>query len=84
METRIAVAVQFVELKQNYDKACAMSDENAKELKDLVDQLGKKETEIDKHRRQIELQNETLAELRENIKYVKFNLIAYLSHCGSN
>ena len=53
-----------------------MSDENAKELKDLVDQLGKRETEIDKHRHQIELQNETLVELRENIKYVKFKLIA--------
>ena len=60
----------FLELKHNYDKACAMSDENAKEVKDLIDQLGKKEAEIEKHRHQIQLQNESIAELKENNKYV--------------
>ena len=47
-----------------------MSDENAKEMKDLIDQLSKKEGEIEKHRHQIQLQNESIAELRENNKYV--------------
>ena len=45
-----------------------MSDEHATEVKDLVDQLGKKESEIEKHRHQNELQNESLTESRENIK----------------
>ena len=47
-----------------------MSDENAKEVKDLIDQLGKKEGEIEKHRHQIQLQNESIAELKENNRYV--------------
>ena len=54
-----------------------MSDEHATEVKDLVDQLGKKESEIEKHRHQIELQNESLIEFRENIKYVVFLLILF-------
>ena len=60
----------FSELKHNYDKACTMSDENAKEVKDLIDQLSKKEAEIEKHRHQIQLQNESIAELKETNKYV--------------
>ena len=47
-----------------------MSDEHANEVKDLIDELSKKEGEIEKHRHQIQLQNESIAELKENNKYV--------------
>ena len=67
----------FLELKHNYDKACTMSDEHAEEVKDLIDQLSKKEADIEKHRHQIQLQNESIAELKENNKYIWMITIGY-------
>ncbi len=60
----------FTELKASYEKACALSDENAKEVRDLIDQLADREKEVDKHRHQIQLQDNEIKENRDKIKYV--------------
>ncbi len=60
----------FSELKTSYDKACALSDENAKEVRDLIDQLADREKDVDKHRHQIQLQDSEIKEHRDKIKYV--------------
>ena len=55
-------------LKSDYDKACAMSDEHAKEVRDLIDQLSKSETDIQRHWSQIDKQNETIHEKEKMIR----------------
>ncbi len=57
-----------IALQHDYKKACELADQNSHEVTDLLDQLSKKEQEIEKLRHRINLQDQSLKEMSETHK----------------
>ncbi len=55
-------------LQADYKKACDMADENSREVRDLIDQLSKKEEVIIKLRQRIDTESESMKEISATLQ----------------